>query len=131
MQKPPSGGFCFWYAQGFLRLDFKIKRIYIIKMSRIVEKLHRGVNFSWDEAKANANPGAHDGVTFDEALDVFFDPFMQLIEASRNHELRHRAIGYSKLERLLVVVHLEETENGFRIISAWKASGAERKLYEE
>ena len=56
---------------------------------------------------------------------------MRLIEASRNHQLRHRAIGYSKLERLLVVVHLEETQNGFRIISAWKASGAERKLYEE
>ncbi len=100
-------------------------------MSHIVEKLHRGVTFSWDEDKAKANPGAHDGVTFEEALDVFFDPFMQLIEASRNNELRHRAIGYSKLERLLVVVHLEETETGFRIISAWKASGMERKLYEE
>ena len=97
----------------------------------MIEKLHRGVAFSWDDAKAKANPGAHDGVTFDEALDVFFDPFMQLIEASRNNQLRHRAVGYSKLERLLVVVHLEETENGFRIISAWKASGAERKLYEE
>lgn len=78
----------------------------------MIEKLHRGVAFSWDDAKAKANPGAHDGVTFDEALDVFFDPFMQLIEASRNHQLRHRAIGYSKLERLLVVVHLEETETG-------------------
>lgn len=100
-------------------------------MSGIIEKLHRGVVFSWDEAKADANPGVHDGVTFDEALDVFFDPFMQLIEASRNDEQRHRAVGYGRLSRLLVVVHLEQTENGFRIISAWKAKGAERKLYEE
>ena len=64
-----------WYAT-CKQLDFKLKRIYIIKMSRMIEKLHRGVAFSWDDAKAKANPGAHDGVTFDEALDVFFDPFM-------------------------------------------------------
>lgn len=39
-------------------------------VKRVVKTLH-GVRFEWDETKAAANPLKHDGVTFDEATEVF------------------------------------------------------------
>ena len=36
----------------------------------------QGVEFVWDEEKARSNIANH-GVTFEEAAEVFFDPFYQ------------------------------------------------------
>jgi hypothetical protein len=36
----------------------------------------KGVEFEWDEEKARSNIANH-GVTFEEAAEVFFDPFYQ------------------------------------------------------
>jgi hypothetical protein len=37
-------------------------------------ELH-GLTFVWNLAKAAANAKKHDGVTFEQAATVFFDPF--------------------------------------------------------
>lgn len=56
-----------------------------------------GTAFVWDEEKARRNPVLHDGITFDVAVEVFFDPFLRLVDASRNDEVREAVIGYDTL----------------------------------
>ena len=89
----------------------------------------QGIEFEWDEDKARRNIENH-GVTFEEAAETFFDPFSQGGDASVDDEQRDFTIGYSLSQRLLLVVHMERGERT-RIISAWPATQAERKLYEE
>lgn len=100
-------------------------------MAKTITNAIRGVVFEWDEVKAADNPIHHDGVTFDEAAEVFFDLGARWVDASRNHEQRFGVIGYGAKNRLLFVVHAERLNDGFRIISAWRATTAERRIYEE
>ncbi|WP_337907216.1 BrnT family toxin [Iningainema tapete] len=53
----------------------------------------QGTEFEWDENKAQSNVEKH-GVTFEEAAEVFFDPFYQMGDASANDEQRDFIIGY-------------------------------------
>jgi uncharacterized DUF497 family protein len=90
------------------------------------------VRFEWDEGKNRANIAKH-GVGFDEARRIFSDPHV-IIREDRvvEGEERLHAIGY--VERVLLVVHTVREEGLgaiIRIISARKATPAERKLYEE
>jgi len=89
-----------------------------------------GATFVWNAKKAAANPGKHEGITFEQAATVFFDPFFRLVEATRNDEARHAIIGYDLLSRLLYVVHVEVEGDAIRIISARKATTEERKHYD-
>ena len=89
----------------------------------------QGVEFEWDEEKARSNIANH-GVTFEEAAEVFFDPFYQGGDASTEDEAREFVIGYSLAQRLLLVVYVDREERT-RIISARQATRSERKLYEE
>ena len=89
----------------------------------------QGIEFEWDEDKAQSNVEDH-GVTFEEAAEVFFDPFYQGGDASRDDEQRDFIIGYSLAQRLLLVVYLERGART-RITSARPATRQERKLYEE
>ena len=100
-------------------------------MAKTITKAIHGVVFEWDEAKAADNPVHHDGVTFDEAAEAFFDLGARWVDASRNDEQRFGVIGYGGKNRLLFVVHAERLNDGFRIISAWRATSAERRIYEE
>lgn len=68
-------------------------------------------------------------VTFEEASEVFFDPFYQTGDASSNNEKREFIIGYSSYYRLLLVVFVERSQRN-RLISARPTTRAERKLYE-
>jgi hypothetical protein len=89
------------------------------------------VNFEWDRSKANANK-RKPGVSFDEAASVFFDP-LAVSGSDPDHsvgEFRYITFGYSTSGRLLTVVHTVRA-NSIRIISARRATRAERKLYEE
>ena len=86
-----------------------------------------GTAFVWDEQKARLNVVAHEGITFELAAEVFFDPFFRLVDASRNDEARDAAIGYDSFGRLLFVVHIEFEGEYIRIISARKATLQERK----
>ena len=90
------------------------------------------VRFEWDEGKDRANIAKH-GVGFDEARKVFSDPRV-IIREDRvvEGEERLHAIGY--VGRVLLVVHTVREEGLgaiIRIISARKATPAERRLYEE
>jgi uncharacterized DUF497 family protein len=96
-----------------------------------MDRIYRlqGIEFEWDENKARSNIENH-GVTFEEAAEVFFDPFYQEGDASTENEQREFIIGYSLAQRLLLVVHIERGERT-RIISARRATRHERRLYEE
>jgi uncharacterized protein len=86
--------------------------------------------FEWDDAKAALNVRLH-GVHFEEAKTVFEDPFAIMIadEWHSEDELRTVTIGRSLLEKILLVVSTDRRDR-IRIISARKATAAERMQYE-
>jgi len=89
-----------------------------------------GTLFMWNAAKAQANIRKHDGVTFEQAAQVFFDPLFHLVDASRNDEARDAVIGLDEQSRILFVVHIEVHGEFIRIISARKATFQERKEHD-
>lgn len=89
-----------------------------------------GATFTWDQEKARVNAMTHDGITFELAAEVFFDPLFRLIDASRNDEARDAIIGYDTKSRLLYVVHIVFEDQFIRIISARKATPQERKNHD-
>ena len=88
------------------------------------------MRFEWDPEKAKQNLKKH-GVSFEEALTVFFDPLSATFDDPDHSvgEYRNITIGLSSHGRLLVVAHTEEKE-GLRIISARPATAHERKKHE-
>ncbi len=95
-----------------------------------VHFLLNGVTFVWNDEKARVNPINHDGVTFQQAAEVFFDPFLAVVDASRNDEARDAVIGLNRRWNLLYVVYIECEDDMIRIISARKATRKEREYYE-
>lgn len=89
-----------------------------------------GVTFVWNEEKAWINPNNHDGVTFQQATEAFFDPFLVVVDASRNDEERDAVIGLDRRWNLLYAVYIERENEIIRIISARKATRKEREYYE-
>jgi uncharacterized DUF497 family protein len=90
-----------------------------------------GIEFEWDPAKAELNLKEH-GVSVDEATTVFRDTLSITITDPDHSNSEHRFldIGMSHRRRLLVVSHTERKRQ-VRIISARRATRAERKNYEE
>ena len=88
-----------------------------------------GTTFVWNDDKARLNVRNH-GVAFEQAAEVFFDPFFRLVDAGRNDEARDAVIGYDTGSRLLCVVHVEIEGEIVRIISARKATSRERETYD-
>jgi len=86
--------------------------------------------FAWDEQKASRNFSKH-GVRFEEAVTVFSDPFFVLLDAGRNHEPREAVIGLDASARLLFVVHIEQSRDHIRLISARRATRQEEVIYAE
>ena len=89
-----------------------------------------GINFVWNKEKARINPVNHDGVIFQQATEAFFDPFLVVVDASRNDEERDAVIGLDKRWNLLYVVYVERDNDLVRVISARKATRKEREYYE-
>jgi uncharacterized protein len=89
-----------------------------------------GITFVWNEEKARNNPSKHNGITFRQAAEAFFDPFLKVVDASRNDEARDAIIGLDTRWNLLFVVHIEFEDEVIRIISARKATRQERDDYE-
>jgi uncharacterized protein len=90
-----------------------------------------GVSFEWDAEKAAENYHKH-GVTFEEAVTVFYDLLSISIEDpdhSRD-EQRYIDTGTSVNGRVLVVSYTERGIN-IRIISCREATRIERRQYEE
>ena len=89
------------------------------------------MQFEWNEQKAEANLKKHE-VSFDEAKTVFDDSLF-VIFADPDHSLEEKRfviMGESNQNRLLVVSYTERPPTT-RLISARKATRAERKKYEE
>lgn len=95
----------------------------------IVYRLN-GIVFEWDAEKAHLNLEKH-GVAFEEAAEVFFDPFYKAGDATPSDvaEQRDFLLGYSARLRLILVVHTERGPRT-RIISARPATRAEKRVYE-
>jgi len=88
------------------------------------------VRFQWDSRKARANRRKH-GVTFEEAAECFADPLAMILE-DPTHSEHAVLIGESRSCRLIFTVFVEKVdEETIRIISARKATRAERRKYEE
>ncbi len=69
------------------------------------------MQFEWDSNKAVENLAKHD-VSFDESSTVFGDPLAATIDDPVHSvdEFRFITIGYSRNQRLIVVVHTEREE---------------------
>ena len=66
------------------------------------------MHFEWDRDKAKQNLKKH-GVSFEEAVTVFYDPLSATFE-DQDHsvgEYRYITIGLSSRDRLIVVAHTE------------------------
>jgi uncharacterized protein len=88
------------------------------------------MRFEWDREKAKLNSRKH-GVSFDEAVTVFYDPLSASFgdPDHSNSEIRLITVGYSSRGRVLVVSHIDRGET-IRIISARLATANERKRHE-
>lgn len=84
-----------------------------------------------DPAKAALNPLNHEGVTFDEACQVLFDPYALTKEdVDTKGEVRFITLGMGALGRILIVVWTLRGDVP-RLISAWKANQSQRRRYEQ
>ena len=84
----------------------------------------------WHPDKAAANPKNHEGVTFEEAKLVLFDPFALTREDDdARREQRFVTLGMGGKGRILVVAYTYREET-IRLISAWKANEPQRRRYE-
>ena len=93
------------------------------------------MRFEWDEEKSISNLQKH-GVSFEEAKEVFEDPFhiSKLDHRFDYFEERWITLGKTKKDKILVVANMFFDENGeeiIRIISARRANQKERKFYEQ
>ncbi len=89
------------------------------------------LRFDWDAHKDAQNRRKH-GVSFAEAETVFSDDHALLVDDPNHSDDEDRLVllGLSARLRALVVVHCyREQEAVIRIISARKATGKERGLY--
>jgi hypothetical protein len=87
------------------------------------------VDFEWDQRKAASNLRRH-GVDFADAATIFEDDRALTIEDDRHDEDRFITLGTDALGQLLVVVYALRGDR-IRIISARKATGRERRQYED
>lgn len=98
------------------------------------------MRFEWDESKNQSNLAKHH-VSFDTARLVFDDPLAlsrldRTVESGGEIEERWQTLGLVAGVVVLLVAHLwregeEPDEEVIRIISARKATAAERRWYEE
>jgi len=95
-----------------------------------IEFVQHGIRFVAHHDKAQNNLRKH-GVSFEQAAEAFFDPFLKIIDASRRDETRDAIVGRDDIGRLLFVVHLLIEDDSIRLISARRATREERRLYED
>lgn len=92
------------------------------------------MRFEWDEHKNRSNRSKHH-ISFELACEVFDDPH-QLNRQDRivDGEMRWQTVGMVGGIALLIVAHTWHEDDGeeiVRIISARKATRAERRAYED
>lgn len=85
--------------------------------------------WDWDDDKAQANLAKH-GIAFATAVLVFEDPLALTEPDPHPDQDRWRTIGGAGVSVLFVVHTVLEPDGSARIISARKATRAERRRYE-
>ncbi len=86
------------------------------------------MQFEWDENKNLQNQAKH-GISFEEASEIWTDPYLLIVPARRRGETRKLAIG-ENISCIISVVHtIRGTKT--RIISARRATDFERRKYYE
>jgi uncharacterized DUF497 family protein len=88
------------------------------------------MNVVWDIKKATANIRNH-SVEFSHAATVLDDPMAVTVEDKRHEEERFVSIGADLLGRILVVVYVYAGDEKIRLISAWRVTPNERRVYEQ
>jgi uncharacterized DUF497 family protein len=89
------------------------------------------IRFEWESQKAEINLHKH-GIAFETACEVFFDPFLRMMEPENlNEQIREAIIGLTMDWNLLYVVYTMCKGDIFRIISARSVTKHERRSYEE
>ncbi|CAN5331255.1 BrnT family toxin [soil metagenome] len=90
------------------------------------------MQFEWDTEKAESNLKKH-GVSFEEASTVFGDLSAKMFYDDEHSfdETREFIVGYSEMNRLLVVHFTERENKQIRIITARKPTSFEREDYEK
>ena len=94
--------------------------------------MKREIRFVWDEGKNRENQKKH-GVSFEEAESVFFDEkAREYFDPDHSEEEdRFLLVGRSYKLRILLICHCyREGERMIRIISARRATRAERSAYQ-
>lgn len=84
----------------------------------------------WDNDKARENLHKH-GISFEDAIEVFYDPYhIEYYDEAHStlEEQRYRIIGKVRNELVILAVYTPRGEK-YRLISARKASGYERRRY--
>lgn len=89
-----------------------------------------GQHFVWNHEKGAGNLAKH-GISFEQACEVFFDPFLRIQDATDDEEQRDAVVGLTEDWSLLFVVHIVRERDLIRIISARPATPQERKSYED
>ena len=90
------------------------------------------MHFEWDENKNKINQRKH-GVSFEEAVSVFYDDEALVIDDPDHSDFEERFIilGLSRKANLLVVCHCyRASDTSIRIISARKATRTESRVYQ-
>ncbi len=87
------------------------------------------MDFEWDPAKARENLRKH-RIDFADAVGVFDDPMAVTRDDPHPNEPRQVTLGADHLNRVLVVSWTPH-RNAIRIISARRATPAERRQYQE
>jgi uncharacterized DUF497 family protein len=90
------------------------------------------VRFHFDERKSKSlrrNPRREIG--FEEVQEVFFHP--HYVDQRSDLPVQHRAIGWVGDRLYSVIFEIREDTEGefYHLVTLWKATPAERKLYEE
>jgi uncharacterized DUF497 family protein len=86
------------------------------------------VDFEWDDEKARTNIAKH-GISFEEAIAVFADEDLVVLNASRPAEGEERFKAVGVIERRLFVVVFTQRDDGLRLISARRANSKEKRSY--
>jgi uncharacterized DUF497 family protein len=87
------------------------------------------MDFEWDADKNAENQAKH-GISFEEAIHIFFDgPILTKIDDREDDgDVRTISMGMLSPDAVLVVVHTDRGEK-IRLISACKANRRERQVF--
>ena len=90
------------------------------------------MRFKFSRAKSDAlkrNPKR--AIGFEEAQEIFTHPFYQ--DQRNDDPEQYRAIGWAKGRLMSLIFEIREDGSGeyYHLITLWRATRQERKLYEE